>query len=946
MGSTIRRQPISNSVPANPTYYYQNIMNFGGINITANPFNADANTASDSLNVYVDEENALTTRPRLSLRMDLKSKLPVEFDEFIGVYSLHNGYLIHGRIAKDYSMYKLTNGTLNRISGTAPSTRCYIFEQENIIYLVSKVGYFEIKNNSISKIQTSGYIPTTVTGKTRIAPGKTLESLNLLSNKFKEEYKWDGTWNPKSLITKYDDVIENQYYTPYRMHYSGSRPQYFCVCRTYGPGYFGPDVRQFLINGYNIDGYYYQSTDLYIANFDKLNFNPNLYFTSVSKPTGVTLPTKYNEICGDISEDGSIMVLCYVGATSHGLYVKRNGVWLDLLNFEHPALSFTDRRRFAVRMSRDGSVIVTWLYGKTLTFVYDGSKYVINREDVWSENKSCCGVDISDDGATAIAYMENTSVSRTGSSWIHILPRDKTSSIKTIDAPHDFFERAAISKKGDVLLAISTGEPGNIIYWYDLSQQNITSREITIPILFSQFMLSDDYSRIYVAGAWGSGWFILQTNELVETSLPIISEHLSDASDLYVENDMFFNFDLNEIRGGSYDFVSGIPNLIVTRTLTESDDGYAEWNTLQTQFLKSDVCTRFANNYWFASNNALFWSDYNNPTYIPLKNHNDIGDSNTEINGLNQISDNVLMAYKTDRLCIITPIIVGDERTYSFTETKNVDGNGVKNTPIVTVLNEYPTFVNYNGIYSLNQLTNVQSSDRIAALLSQAINPKWLSEDKETIDTCKTINRLYWTYYVLNYTKPRIAEYVKPEQISKVYLFDNRSNSWFYWELPISTMDLFVKDNKTVFVDFDGKVYTLETTDIPNKYSPDLLEYYDYGEKLIKWFWKSQILPLKTINYSKKLIDTTFVLTDTDAVDNYGLNYKFTAYRKVAALTTETTISDNLNYVQSTTKRTLIPRFNFIQLEINNIEDDDMFDRNKLRLVGLALKYVLLNQTI
>ena len=54
----------------------------------------------------------------------------------------------------------------------------------------------------------------------------------------------------------------------------------------------------------------------------------------------------------------------------------------------------------------------------------------------------------------------------------------------------------------------------------------------------------------------------------------------------------------------------------------------------------------------------------------------------------------------------------------------------------------------------------------------------------------------------------------------------------------------------------------------------------------------------------------------------------------------ETTISNRLNYVQSTTKKTLIPRFNFLQLEISNVEDD--LNNNKLRLLGLGLKYVLL----
>jgi hypothetical protein len=82
------------------------------------------------------------------------------------------------------------------------------------------------------------------------------------------------------------------------------------------------------------------------------------------------------------------------------------------------------------------------------------------------------------------------------------------------------------------------------------------------------------------------------------------------------------------------------------------------------------------------------------------------------------------------------------------------------------------------------------------------------------------------------------------------------------------------------------------------------------------------------------------VLTDTDTQDEYALDYSFKAWRKSVSETNATTIGSNINYVQSTTKRTMIPRFNFIQINLSNTEDD--LDNNKLRLVGLGLKYVLL----
>ena len=171
---------------------------------------------------------------------------------------------------------------------------------------------------------------------------------------------------------------------------------------------------------------------------------------------------------------------------------------------------------------------------------------------------------------------------------------------------------------------------------------------------------------------------------------------------------------------------------------------------------------------------------------------------------------------------------------------------------------------------------------------------------------------------------------------------DNRTTSWFYWELPINLLNIFVKDDTTHLVDAKGNVYILTTTDIPSEFVQGKLNYYDDGHKIIDWFWNSQILSLNTINYSKRLIDTTFILTDTDTQDNYSLDYKFKAYRKLVDETDYTTLQNDIKYVQSVTKKTLIPRFKFLQIELSNDKSDDWDDYNKVRLIGLGLKYVLL----
>jgi hypothetical protein len=283
-------------------------------------------------------------------------------------------------------------------------------------------------------------------------------------------------------------------------------------------------------------------------------------------------------------------------------------------------------------------------------------------------------------------------------------------------------------------------------------------------------------------------------------------------------------------------------------------------------------------------------------------------------------------------------------REYSITESKNTVGNTAINAPIVTTLTEIPLQINSDGIYGLSQLQNVSAVERIADLMSEPINEKWLKEDDVVISNAKTINRLYWTYVILTY-----------EDKTKVYLLDNRTNSWYYWELPIVVSNAFVKDNVTEFVNLQGDIYYLTTEDVKNPAFVPLVvtEYYDYGRKLIPWYWQSQILHLGTMNYSKRLVNTTFIMTDTDTQDGYGLQYKFKVFRKLASSTPEKEISDELNLVRSTTKKTNISKFGFVQLKLSNIteesqgtESEKAYRNNKLRLVGLGLKYVLLEGLI
>ena len=239
MGTTIRRQPVNFDIPASPKYKFLNITNFRGLDVSSNPFELATNTASDCLNVYVDETNTLTTRPRL----DRKVVTPLE-GEHIGTYNLHNGYLLHYLQEGKGVMYKLINGEKTEVSGIIPTTKCKYFEQGDKIYLLDKSRYMVIDDtNTLNNVE--GYVPTTATVDST-GTRHSVEPINLLTDKYVEKFYWDG-------LSKYDyetpnsiSVI-NKYYKEYDL-------QNFIPLMTY--------------EDYSAIGYYYGETSLKYIEFD------------------------------------------------------------------------------------------------------------------------------------------------------------------------------------------------------------------------------------------------------------------------------------------------------------------------------------------------------------------------------------------------------------------------------------------------------------------------------------------------------------------------------------------------------------------------------------------------------------------------------------------------------------------------------------------------------
>ena len=961
MGNTIRREPVNFDIPDSPDYKFLNITDFRGIAISDNPFTLSSNTASDMLNLYVDETNTLTTRPRLERFVSLKKDHP-NLTKFLGWYPLSFGFLVHYiegvnsyameiaiEVNGELTYYDVNNG------GTIKGEKLTVFEQNDNIYILDGNNYYVItytlENNVLSDINCSlveGYIPTVSVGGTNLVDGQEYEPYNILSNKYKKSYFWDGTWNPETVITRgeidYSNVMKSsEYYFPH----------------TTQSEYFGQDYYPLKYLGKkSIDSELFWEGDEFLVRVSNITMDEGTYttygfakiysqsdtselnvsFEELEMPVGVTAVDSI-----DCSLDKTIIVCINKDSSTEPygkLYLKRNiegySGWSTLKTGTAEEPLNTE-----LFVNDSGSIICICSDSKLYIYKLEDNSYKEYSFDIeyapdeimCSNNGNVCGV------VAGSTYMCIKNVLRIDLS---------EASIENILMGTSIGDSKAISNDGTMLIAISFQSVK--IFYNFLTETQPTIYDSLLPGKFRGTLLfSKDNNRIFLLFSSShpsvTGWISLTNEEpffieynfnFNETEQPVyLYFYATDTGFIWSNRLQLDSYhQAAQLSTRYFTFDSDEPNLYNIVTASDTiDDWYSDAMTRKNLFITSTLSTRFDNQRWFAVKNSVFRTSNNDPTYIPMTNYSSLGETDENITGFNLVQDDLLVVYKDNYIWAVSPMTYTQNNVtyydYNYQETKNTVGNNAIGASIVSAYSELPLQITYDGIYALSQLSNVYASDRISESISDNIVKKWQKEDKNIVQKAQTLNRLYWTYVILSY-----------EKITKVYLLDNRTASWFYWELPISVVNAFVKDNIVYLSDIDGIIYTLRTSDIINKYNPNTTEYYDDGEQIITWFWKSQILPLGTINYSKRLIDTTFIFTDTDSTDEYSLDYTFTAYRKVVSKTNATTLSNQLNYIQSTTKKTLINRCNFIQLELSNTVDD--LNNNKLRLVGLGFKYVLL----
>lgn len=975
MGNTIRRQPVNFNIPNSPNYKFLNITDFKGLNITDNPFTGEPETASDLLNLYVDEQNTLTTRPRIQKKFDLKESAIIPEDAtIISVNCVDDKYLVQYKYNDEVCVfwliptkdgYDYQRIEINKSDTCSPigESKIQIVKYKNYYVFVDGVSYKIIDNNVVCDASEKAYIPLTKIAKDIDAPmsGKDFESPNILTSKYRESYG-----------SNYDVKTPNQFRNiDFGLLYGKELSLTGALGESYDfdgrndaediilqPFKFYEHTKNIVDVKMSSDGsvvVFATDTDIFISNnggktFAQKQFTAELehegdYFShilmndtgeiilvfvsigeqylsyAISKDSGVTF--EYHRE-GDINTATRGPFNCYgfVDNDANRLYVGcvvsdtqvafKRGEWDTSFNLKWDTVVSESSN-----LSLSDKILITGTTGTNvfaMCYRFDG----VNHTRV---------------------FKNYTSLEQPRFTFADIIINPYPLPLPTGVTTNTIYGLGADADKGMILFVQTSGnskaywtENPNDVFGEDVwvsasvgAKETITTRthiktdkgwfsfdeSLTDSFKFNKFILDEYVYKTYTTKPLASGEAYLHSFTADKDGRVVYG----------VLNNVIYN-----------NYAYPIGKDFVTVTETNDDDVYVE----ERQSLNGSRFLKEFNNFlWlggyknFVIHSAVTDTDKdNNPLYMPVKNKAYLGNETNEVTGFNISSDYDMVAYTKNNLWLISrQQVLEDLYDYVYTETRSDNGHAAKGQTIVTPLNEYPLQLNHKGFFVYQAIQNVLTSDKTSVLISNNINAKLLKTPN--LQDAFFINHLYWTLM-----------FVPDNNKTRVFVLDDRDSTWYYWEFNEKLVSVININDEIELTNEEGRHFTLETSDIINEFNPDVTEYYDDGKKLIEWFWKSQVLHLGTMNYSKKLVDTTFIVADTDMSDEYGLNYAYTAYRKMLSETSPTTITSKLNYVQSTTKRTMIPRFNFLQLKISNVDND--YNNNKLRLIGLGLKYVLL----
>lgn len=867
---------INFNVPSGASLESTAISNFGGLVISDNPLITNNTSAADMLNVYLTLENTLSTRPRVECIKKLLVK------QMISCWKLSDNRIFYHYIdANDKVGVKIDDVTIDLNSNDIGKEKVRVFLKNNKVYVLSHLGYFVIKqDNKLYNIfyDNDNYVP--ITEINTVVDGTTIttknESDNLLTNKFRRLYYWDG----KSAINVPDDgtLISNEYFKSYtdeklELPFAVFSPTSFASFHGYTLYLCNIGDEKLHLNDLTIrlglnntnlpeDDFVFSSdgsklgvitgdTELSVYDLSNIDFSSTTPINPIKITT--TLSFDRNDYLRQhiaIANDGS-KIWCWLknseGKFSNHLkcFVKENNAY-TLYSESKTDEVFTDQTPYTLLYrNSDGScyaIVATSLRKYSLSGsasieytsenIPDWEGTLGFSEIRWGDNESVITAYDSTNNKIVIITLGDTlkkstigniqmGVTGGGYSYLSdecllyrpenvnaiylINPKNPTSSIK-IYSQTDYID--IVDCNFGILYHRNFPDLITTVFVYHtLNKPGLTyefSKEIdyvhnyhTQTVLDGDYVSQENHSKIIL---YESNKIIKieQTITYIDNTdqektesrtwkmkeYPIVNDilfhnRIDDLSSFY--GITAYSFDIYFKKGQLFfepykkgTLVDNPPPITITIKITEDD------RHISTEF-QPTMYHQFYNNYWLVSGNTLYNTENNDPTYIPVDNKSVIGDD-TDITGINGLTDSSFVVYKKDKQYVISLSTSNNQTLFLKTEMKSQKGNLPVGESIVTGYNEKPLQFTDSGIYVLSIPKNVTTDTNSAVSISEAIDPRYLGEpNKQNIITH---NHLYWTYVIF------------PGEKSKVYVLDNRTNGWYYWELPINILSCWETEHR------------------------------------------------------------------------------------------------------------------------------------------------------
>lgn len=283
---------------------------------------------------------------------------------------------------------------------------------------------------------------------------------------------------------------------------------------------------------------------------------------------------------------------------------------------------------------------------------------------------------------------------------------------------------------------------------------------------------------------------------------------------------------------------------------------------------------------------------------------------------------------------------------------------GAKSNIITTYDGKYTLFITEKGLAALTYQDFVSNDEQTLTFLSDTIYSrftKMFNTNAKVFDRTDNKFKPYegkiirYKYWILCYL-----------DISNIFLFDTRNNSWWYFKIPINCISLVILENGE-HVEVHMPSFAIVAKElmlvrgIVRKFTTDV--YYDKIENKIQnidWRIKSQKLYLSSINYYKHIVNIT-LNTALDSNKPALVTLKVKNYRKRADYgknilgknKVEDTISFNVDIIRTFVKRLNYYKINAFEYELSNFKNDNDvvdIDAVPLSLTAISIKYLLTGQ--